>query len=338
MESFGMRAVLSKSAGGPETLVIEDLPEPTCGPGEVIIDVHVCALNYPDVIIIEDRYQFKPPRPFSPGSEVAGVISAVGTGVTDYAIGDRVIGSVGWGGLRERVVASVTQCTPLPDHMPFDEGAALLMTYGTSYHALKQRGAIQPGERLLVLGAAGGVGIAAVQLGKAMGATVVAAASSEAKVAFARTHGADESLVYPTGELAGDQRKALAQIFKDAAGPRGFDVVYDAIGGAYTEASFRSIGWNGRLLVVGFPAGIASLPLNLTLLKGAACVGVFYGSFLEHEPEAARRNIAELFDLYADGKIRPLISGSFGLEDAADAIRHLGDRKAQGKVIVRLRA
>lgn len=332
-----MRAVLSKSVGGPETLVIEDIAEPSCGPGEVVINVHTCGLNYPDVIIIEDRYQFKPSRPFSPGSEVAGVISAIGEGVTEFAVGDRVIGSVGWGGLRERTIASTAQCVALPDSMSFDEGAAFLMTYGTSYHALKQRARLQAGDRLLVLGAAGGIGVAAVQLGKAMGAVVVAAASSEAKMAFALDNGADEGLVYPTGDFSGDARKTLAQLFKQAAGPSGFDVIYDAVGGAYTEASFRSMAWNGRLLVVGFPAGIAALPLNLPLLKGAACLGVFYGSFVEHEPDLARENIADLFALHAAGQIRPLISATFTLDQATDAIRHLGDRKVQGKVVVRIR-
>jgi NADPH2:quinone reductase len=261
-----MRAVLSKAPGGPETLVVEEVLDPTPRPGEVVIEVKAVGINFPDTLIIEDKYQFKPPRPLSPGAEVAGVIEAVGEGVKGLFKGDRVIAVPGWGGLVERLAVPAASVIRMPDGMDFQTAAALVMTYGTSYYALKDRARLQPGESLLVLGAAGGVGVAAVELGKAMGAHVIAAASTNDKVQFALEAGADNGLIYPTGQMDKAARKALSSELKLASGRDGPDVVYDAVGGDYCEPALRAMDWNGRYLVVGFPAGIPSLPLNLTLL------------------------------------------------------------------------
>jgi NADPH2:quinone reductase len=328
-----MRALVSKAAGGPETLVMEDLPSPEPGPEDVVIAVKAVGVNYPDVLIIQDMYQFKPSRPFAPGGEIAGVVKAVGAAVTGVKPGDRVIGSTGWGGMAEEVMIHQQRVTPIPDAMPFDEASAFLMTYGTSHHALKDRADLKAGETLLVLGAAGGVGVAAVELGKAMGARVIAAASSEEKVAFAKRAGADDGVVYPEGPLDKEQKKQLSEAFKQACGG-GADVIYDGVGGDYAEPALRAINWEGRFLVVGFPAGIPAIPLNLTLLKGCQVVGVFWGAFTAREPARNKANIAELFDLYTAGKIRPQISKRFAFADAPQAIRELMDRKATGKVVV----
>jgi NADPH2:quinone reductase len=329
-----MKAMLSRQPGGPETLELTECPDPVPGPGEVLLAVKACGVNYPDSLIIEDRYQFKPARPFAPGGEVSGVIEALGPGVTGLAIGDRVIGSVIAGGMAERLAVPAARCTPIPDAMPFDEAAAFILTYGTSYHALKQRAALKAGETLLVLGAAGGVGIAAVELGRAMGAHVVAAASSDEKVAFARSCGAQAGLVYPAGPFDKAGARALASLFKGACGERGADVIYDPVGGDYSEAALRAVAYEGRFLVVGFPAGIARMPLNLALLKACQIVGVFWGEFARRDPDGNRRNNAELLALYAEGKIRPHISARFPLAEAGSAIAHLAARKAQGKVVV----
>ena len=262
-----MRAVLSKSPGGPETLVVEDVMDPTPAKGQVIIEVKAVGINYPDALIIEDKYQFKPERPFSPGAEVAGVVDAVGEGVKNVRRGDRVIAVPGWGGLAERVAIKADQLIPIPDGMDFETAAAFIMTYGTSYYALKDRANLKAGETLLVLGAAGGVGAAAVELGKAMGARVVAAASTNDKVEFALERGADNGLIYPSGPMDKAAQKELAGEFKLATGRDGADVVYDPVGGDYAEPALRAMDWNGRYLVVGFPSGIPALPLNLTLLK-----------------------------------------------------------------------
>lgn len=333
-----MKAALSRTAGGPETLSIEHLDDPLPAQDEVILDVRACGVNYPDVLIIQDIYQFKPQRPFAPGGEVAGVISAVGENVTDVAIGDRVISMVGWNGMATKVAAKASSCIPMPADMSFEDGAAFLMTFGTSYYALKERAQIQPGETLFVLGAAGGVGLAAVMLGKALGARVVGAVSSPDKAAFVQECGADACIVYPRGTFDGAGRKELAALFKAAAPERGFDVVFDAVGGDYAEAALRAIAWNGRLLVIGFPAGIPNVPLNLALLKGCSIVGVFFGSFREREPELDRRIVDELMGLYESGAIRPHISRSFPLEQAGNAIAHLAGRSAMGKVIVTIEA
>ncbi|MDB5429121.1 MAG: NADPH:quinone oxidoreductase [Caulobacter sp.] len=329
-----MKALLSKVVGGPETLVVEEVASPVAGPGQVVVTVKACGVNYPDVLIIEDKYQFKPARPFSPGGEISGVIKEVGEGVTNVKVGDRILASTGSGGMAEEVLLGAERVTPIPDSMPFDEAAAFLMTYGTSYYALKDRGDPKPGEILLVLGAAGGVGLAAVELGKAMGLKVVAAASSQQKVDLAISRGAESGVVYPTGPFDKDGRKALANQFKEATGPKGWDLCYDAVGGDYAEAAIRASGWEGRFLVIGFPAGIPSLPLNLTLLKSCDVRGVFWGAAVARDPEGHARNVKELMDLYAAGKIKPYVSEHFPLEKAGEAIAHLANRKAMGKVVV----
>ena len=329
-----MKALLSKSPGGPETLVLEEIPSPEAGPGQVVITVKACGVNFPDVLIIEDKYQFRPPRPFSPGGELAGVVKAVGDGVTSVAVGERVLVNSTAGGMAEEVAVEAGRVVKIPDAMPFEEAAAFIMTYGTSYYALKDRAFLKPGQSLLVLGAAGGVGLAAVELGKAMGARVIAAASSEEKVELAKQHGAESGLVYPAGPFDRDGQKQLSELFKQACGPAGVDVVYDGVGGDYAEAALRSMAWEGRFLVVGFPAGIPRIPLNLTLLKGCDIVGVFWGSAVARDPSGHRRNIAELMSLYAEGKIRPHISERFPLARGAEAISLLASRKAMGKVVV----
>jgi NADPH2:quinone reductase len=255
-----VRALLSHEPGGPETLRLDELPDPPPGPGELLIRVRAAAINYPDVLIIEDKYQLKPPRPFAPGGEIAGEVVAIGDDVHGWSVGDRVIAVTGFGGLAEKVVIPAQSAFRLPQERSFEEGAALLLTYATSIHALLDRGKLQEGQTLLVLGAAGGVGLAAVELAKAYEARVIAAVSSEQKAQAARDAGADEAVVYPAGPFDRDGQKALAQLFKDAVGPAGADVIYDPVGGDYTEAALRSIAWEGRFLVVGFPAGIARLP------------------------------------------------------------------------------
>ena len=287
-----------------------------------------------DVLIIEDKYQFKPNRPFAPGGEVAGVVKAVGEGVTHLQVGQRVLASTGWGGMAEELALEAHRVTPIPDAMPFDEAAAFMMTYGTSWYGLKDRGHLKAGETLLVLGAAGGVGLAAVELGKAMGARVIAAASSQEKVDLAIARGADAGVVYPTGPFDKDGKKALANLFKDACGPNGWDVAYDAVGGDYAEATIRASGWGGRFLVIGFPAGIPAVPLNLTLLKSCDIVGVFWGAAVARDPKAHQENVRQLMEMYAEGKIRPHVSETFPLARAGEAIAHLASRKAMGKVVV----
>ncbi|MGF1619432.1 MAG: NADPH:quinone oxidoreductase family protein [Rhodomicrobiaceae bacterium] len=329
-----MKAVLSKVPGGTETLVLEDIADPAPGAGEVVLDIRACGVNYPDSLIIRDMYQFKPERPFSPGGEVSGIVSAVGDGVTALKEGDRVIGSVGWGGMAEKVKVDARRCIPIPETMPFDHAAAFIMTYGTSYYGLKQRGQLAGGETLLVLGAAGGVGLAAVELGKIMGARVIAAVSSEDKLALAKAHGADDGVIYPSGPFDKDGEKALRDLFKTACGESGANVIYDPVGGAYTEASLRVVAWEGRLLVIGFPAGIPKLPLNLTLLKSCQIVGVFWGEWVRRFPQENAENVRELLTFYTQGKIKPTVSETFPLERAGEAIDWLAGRKAMGKVVV----
>ena len=331
-----MRALLSNAVGGPETLVLTELPDPAPGPGELLVRVRACAINYPDVLIIEDKYQFKPPRPFAPGGEIAGVVEAVGEGVAGWSEGDRLIAMVGHGGLAEKLVVAASAAVPLPTERSFEEGSALILTYATSIHALLDRGRLQAGQTLLVLGAAGGVGLAAVELGKAYGARVIGAVSSEAKADAARAAGADAVLVYPPGPFDRDGSKALAQQFKDAVGPAGADVIYDPVGGDYAEPALRSIAWEGRYLVVGFPAGIPRLPLNLTLLKSCDVCGVFWGAFASRDPKANAAHVATLFRLWKEGRIAPKVSRTWPLEQAGEAIAHMAARKAVGKLVVTL--
>lgn len=329
-----MKAMLSKTVGGPETLVLEDVPSPEVNAGGVLIAIKAVGVNYPDVLIIEDKYQFKPPRPFAPGGEVSGVIKAVGADVTNVKVGDRVLGSTGWGGMAEELVLDAARVIAIPDAMPFDQAAAFIMTYGTSYHALKDRGHAKAGETLLVLGAAGGVGLAAVELGKAMGLRVIAACSSQEKLDLTLKHGADAGVVYGRGPFDKDGQKKLSEQLKSACGPNGANLIYDPVGGDYAEAALRAIAWEGRFLVVGFPAGIPRIPLNLMLLKSCDVVGVFWGAAVARDPEGHNRNVRELFELYAAGKIKPYVSERFPLERANDAIVHLASRKAMGKVVV----
>ncbi|WP_286774361.1 MULTISPECIES: NADPH:quinone oxidoreductase family protein [unclassified Sphingomonas] len=331
-----MRALLSTAIGGPETLTIGELPEPTPKPGEVVVAVKACAVNYPDVLVIEDKYQFKPPRPFAPGGEASGVVISVGEGVSAFKPGDRVMGNSGMGAMAERVAFREAALYPLPAERSFEEGASMLLTYGTTIHALVDRGHIKAGDSLLVLGAAGGVGLAAVELGKALGARVVGAVSSEEKAQAVRDAGADDVLIYGRGPFSKEESKALADAFKAKAGPDGFNLVYDAVGGDYAEPALRSIAWEGRYLVIGFPAGIPRLPLNLTLLKSCDVCGVFWGAFAARDPQANRANIARLFELWAAGKIAPKVTGVFPLEQGGEAIARLGRRDAIGKLVVRV--
>lgn len=329
-----MKALLSKAVGGPETLQLTELPYPTPGRGQLLVRVKACAINYPDVLIIEDKYQFKPPRPFAPGGEIAGIVEAVGEGVEGWSVGDRLIAMIGHGGLAEKVLVQAAQALPLPPARSFEEGSALILTYATSIHALLDRGKLKEGQTLLVLGAAGGVGLAAVELGKAYGARVIGAVSSEEKAEAARAAGADDVLVYPRGPFDNDGSKALAQMFKDAVGPNGADIIYDPVGGDYAEPALRSIAWEGRYLVVGFPAGIPKLPLNLTLLKSCDVCGVFWGAFAARDPQANAAHIQTLFRLWQEGKIAPKVSRTWPLEQGGDAIAHMAARKAVGKLVV----
>jgi len=331
-----MRALLSEVAGGPETLKLAELPDPVAGAGQVVVAVKACSINYPDVLIIEDKYQFKPPRPFAPGGEIAGVVEAVGEGVTDFAPGDRVLAMVGHNGLAEKVAVDAARLYRLPEGRSFEEGASLLLTYATTIHALLDRGHLKTGQTLLVLGAAGGVGLAAIELGKAFGARVIAAVSSEEKAAAAKQAGADEAIVYPRAPFDKDQSKALAEAFKAAVGPNGADVIYDPVGGDYAEPALRSIGWEGRYLVVGFPAGIPRLPLNLTLLKSCDVCGVFWGAFAARDPRANQVHVDHLFRLWADGAIAPRVTETFAFADGGKAIAKMAARGAIGKLVVRV--
>jgi NADPH:quinone reductase-like Zn-dependent oxidoreductase len=330
-----MKALLSKASGGPETLVLEDVADPVAGPGQILVAVKACSVNYPDVLVIEDKYQFKPPRPFSPGSEVSGVVEAVGEGVTNFKVGDRVLGATGNnGGMAEKVVLNAATAYELPAERSFAEGAALILTYGSSIHALLDRGHIKEGDTLLILGAAGGVGLAAIELGVAFGARVIAAVSSEEKAKVAREAGASDVVIYGRAPFDKDQSKALSEAFKKAVGPNGADIIYDAVGGDYADPAIRSIAWEGRYLVVGFPSGIPKLPLNLTLLKSCDVCGVFWGAFTMRDPEKNRDHIARLFRLWKDGKINPRVTDTFPLAKGGDAIAKMARREAIGKLVV----
>ena len=325
-----MKAVLCKAFGPAETLVLEEIASPEVKKTEIVLDVHAAGVNFPDTLIIEGKYQFKPPFPFSPGGEAAGVVAAVGEKVSHVKVGDRVMALTGWGSFAEQVAVPGYNVMPIPAGMDFNSAAAFGMTYGTSMHALKQRANLQPGETLLVLGASGGVGLAAVEIAKAMGAKVIAAASSAEKLAVAKAAGADELINYSETNLR-DEVKRLT-------GGLGVDVIYDPVGGDLFDQAIRSIAWNGRLLVVGFASGrIPELAVNLCLLKGAAVLGVFWGAFAQRQPQDNAANFQQLFAWYAEGKVKPLVSQVFALEQAAEAINALGQRKAVGKVVVQVR-
>jgi len=321
-----MRAVVCKEYGPPESLRVEEVAAPLVGPGKVLVEVRAAGVNYPDVLIIQNKYQFKPPLPFTPGGEVAGVVKEVGEGVTHVAPGDRVLASTGWGGFAEEAVAEAKGVIPIPDSMDFESAAAFLMTYGTSHHALVDRARLQPGESLLVLGAAGGVGLAAVEIGHVLGARVIAAASNAEKLAICKEHGADEGIDY--------SKEDLKQRTKELTGGQGADVVYDPVGGDYAEQALRATAWNGRFLVVGFVAGIPKIPLNLTLLKGCQIIGVFWGAFVGRENERHQRNVRELMEWYEAGKLKPRISASYPFDRVAEALGDLAERRVKGKVVL----
>ncbi len=331
-----MKAVLCKEYGLPEQLVLEDVAALTPEKGQVVISVKACGVNFPDTLMIQGKYQFKPPMPFSPGNEVSGIIKEVGEsvggvggvgGVDRIKVGDRVIAFTGWGGFAEEVITDATNLIPMPNDMDFTTAAAFTLVYGTSYHALKDRAQIQPGETLLVLGAAGGVGLAAIEIAKVMGARVIAAASTNEKLAVCKQHGADEIINYATEDLK-ERVKVLTH-------GNGVDVVYDPVGGSYSEAALRSTAWKGRFLVVGFATGdIPRIPLNLTLLKGCSIVGVFWGNFVAREPRHNQENLQELLSWFATGKIKPLISATYQLKDAAHALNDMMNRNIKGKVVL----
>jgi NADPH2:quinone reductase len=322
-----MKAVLCKQFGPLESLVVEDLPSPRAGAGEVIVSIKAASVNFPDVLIIQNKYQFKPPLPFSPGSEMAGLIKEVGEGVKGYKVGDRVIAFTTYGAFAEEVNVEATRLVPIPEGMDFNSAAAFMLTYGTSDHALRDRAQLKAGETLLVLGAAGGVGIAAIEIGKALGARVIACASSAEKLEVCRQHGADADINYASE----DMRERI----KELTGGKGVDVVYDAVGGPYSEPALRSTAWRGRFLVVGFAAGdIPKIPLNLTLLKGCAIVGVFWGDFARREPKAFAASIGQLGAWFREGKLKPHVSQTFPLARAVDALKLMAARKVKGKVVL----
>ncbi len=322
-----MKAVLCKAWGLPDTLVIEEMPDLIPGPGQVAIDVKAAGVNFPDVLIIQNKYQFKPELPFTPGSELSGVIRAVGDAVGNVKVGDKVIAFIGHGAFAQQVLAPANAVIPMPPGMDFDTAAAITLTYGTSHHAVVDRAQLKAGETMLVLGAAGGVGLAAIEIGKALGARVIAAASTDEKLAICQQHGADAIINYSTEDL----RDAI----KAATDGKGPDVIYDPVGGIYAEPAFRSIAWRGRYLVIGFANGeIPKLPLNLTLLKGASLVGVFWGEFAKREPKANMTAMRELMGWLAEGKIKPHISGRYALKDTATALNDLAARKVTGKIVI----
>ena len=322
-----MKALLCARPGNPEDLTVADLPDPEAAPGEAVIRVESAALNFFDLLIIAGKYQYKPAHPFSPGAEFAGVVESLGAEVTGFAPGDRVIGYSGWGAARQKLAIAAQRLVKMPAGLDADRGCGLIVTYGTSYYALKNRGGLKRGETLAVLGAAGGTGLAAVELGKLIGARVIACASSDEKLAFTRKHGADETINYASEDLR--------ERIKTITGGRGVDVVYDPVGGVYTEPALRSMAWKGRYLVIGFTTGeIPRPPLNLALLKGCAIVGVFYGGFAQAEPQRYDELMQELLGWLAEGRIRPVITGRYPLERAAEALRLVADRKATGKIML----
>jgi NADPH2:quinone reductase len=322
-----MKAVLCKTYGPPENLVLEEVASPRPNKGQVIISVKACSVSFPDTLIIQGQYQFKPPMPFSPGGEIAGVVKELGEGVEHLHVGDRVMGFNGWGGFAEEIAIDANRVLPMPARMDFATAATVIMTYGTSHYALKYRGQLKPGETLLVLGAASGVGLAAVQIGKVMGARVIAAASTDEKLAICKQHGADDVINYTTEDLK--------ERVKTLGGKKGIDVIFDPVGGRYAEPALRGMGWGGRYLVIGFAAGeIPRIPLNLTLLKGCSIVGVFWGAFTEREPQHNQEALQELLSWFNAGKLQTLVSATYPLEHAADALNAMMHRKVTGKVVL----
>lgn len=322
-----MQALICERHGPPEDLVLRDMAIPQPGEGEIQIRVHAAGLNFPDSLIIQDKYQIKPDLPFAPGGEFAGIVTAVGPGVDRFKAGDRVAALTNWGGFAEYAVAQAERTTHVPDSMDLETASIFAFAYGTSHHAFKQRARLQPGETVLVLGASGGVGLAAVEVAKAMGARVIAGASSDTKLAIAKEHGADDLVNYSEQDL-----KATV---KDLTGKKGVDVIYDPVGDKLADPAFRTIGWEGRYLVIGFAGGdIPAVPFNLPLVKGASIVGVFWGDFVARTPELHHANMAELYALHAEGKLRPRISASYELAKGSKAIRSIMERKVTGKVVV----
>jgi NADPH:quinone reductase len=326
-EGVTMKAVVCKEWGPPEQLVVEDVPAREPGPGELRIRVRAAGVNFPDVLIVQKKYQMQPPLPFTPGSELAGEVISVGEGVRGFSPGDRVIAYCGVGAFAEEAIVPEATVAPMPPGIDFDVAAAFTLTYGTSWHALRDRAALKAGETMLVLGAAGGVGLSAIEIGKVVGARVIAAASSDEKLEVCRLHGADATINY--------QSEDLREAIKRETGGKGPDVIYDPVGGPYTEPAFRSIGWRGRHLVIGFAAGqIPSLPLNLMLLKGASLVGVFWGDFTRREPQANLAGMAEMVGWMKEGRIRPHVSRRYRLDEAPQALLDMAARKVTGKVVI----
>lgn len=322
-----MRALLCREYGPIDRLKVEDVPSPRPGPGEVIVEVKASSLNYPDALLVQGLYQVKPPLPFSPGMEVAGMVKEVGAAVRGIAPGQRVIGSPGRGGFAQECAVAAERLTPLPEAMDFEAGSAFLLTYCTSLHALQDCGGLKAGETLVVLGAAGGVGTSAIEIGKAMGARVIAAASSEEKLAFCKNLGADETIDYSTADL----RQRILELTSG----KGADVVYDPVGGAHTEAALRATAWRGRLLVIGFASGvIPQIKLNLALLKERLLVGVYWGDWTQHDPQGQRRNVERLTAWFAEGRVKPAVSERVSLEEAPAAMTRILQRKVMGKVVV----
>lgn len=323
-----MKAILCKQPGGPDDLTLETIPDPQAGPGQAVVKVAAAGLNFFDTLIIAGKYQVKPPFPFSPAAEFSGLVESIGPGVSNVKIGDRVLGYQGYGCARERIAVKAEKLVMVPDNLDFDRAAGLSITYGTTIHALKDRGKLQAGETLAVLGAAGGTGLAAIEIGKLMGARVIACASSDEKCAFAKQHGADDTINYATADL----KEAL----KSVTGGRGVDVIYDPVGGDYAESALRAIAWKGRFLVVGFAAGtIPKLPLNLALLKGCDIVGVYWGAFTDKEPAAQTANMAQIVAWCAEGKLSSHVHAVYPLAETAQALKDIAARKIMGKAILR---
>jgi NADPH2:quinone reductase len=322
-----MRAIVCEAWGGPETLVLRELADPVAKPGEVVVKIHAAGINFPDVLIIQKKYQVQPALPFTPGAEIAGEIESVSEGVSGFKIGDRVLALCSIGGFAEKIALNAHLCVPIPAHVPYDVAAGFILAFGTSHHALVDRGEVKAGDTVLVLGAAGGVGLAAVEIAKARGAKVIAAASTDAKLVICRERGADATINYATEDL-----RAAIKTHTEGRGP---DIIFDPVGGKFAEPAFRSIAWRGRYLVIGFADGeIPSLPLNLPLLKGASLVGVFWGDFARREPQNQIAMMQDLFEMLATEKIRPLISKTYQLDHAAQALQDMAARKVTGKIVI----